>query len=753
MAGEKTIATLVGKLKFAVDSSGLFRFEKMLDSIYSKMGKLEQRAKTLQNKLSLSPSVKGAAAAQAARTKASEQTRNALNRERRLELSLSNAKRAAFTAELNAQKLLYTGQRQQAQLQTAQLKAKQQQAVLDAKAYSVLQQRLKTEGHQIKNAGSLAAAQLREKRLAALLLQQQFKTLQAQQRQLAGMTALQRAEVRLNQIRAEGARKARADGERRAQQQRTLAQREARAAEDAARRRTAAQRSDERHRWAQERQARADADRSRRGGGGGGRNSRFGVGGGFDVVGLARANPVVAAVAALVGVVTLLDKRIQASGERVSDAEQYENIFVQAGGANVENQKHIRKQFESIANKYGTGVDMETAKDFRTQIMMRMGQGKTLDQAIELFEKQSAAFRGAGMNKSEMQRANIQLKQVSAKGRGDMEDYKTFLEAAPLLGSAIGKAWAERTEFKGPANKIQGGVMEDIPKGGLLAEDFTKGIELFVSANQATIDKQSQSIQSSLQRRDNEQFLTKQVADQSPALIAAIKERVQAERELNTAMTPVTEAMVKFDTALNRAKTSLINFYFQPRSNEEHATRLKEAKEKVASLSKYSDNHPSKRIAQNNLRKVQREIVDSLMPNKALKWDTLPDYLKNLKNGRAKPAATGLNTGGMPALASFMERMQQPLQPMADNRMNLMGTALAATQSRTPALQPPSNISNVDNRSVTISKIEVVGSSLTVEEIASELESKIQGIARSAFSDGLSSTLGTARTNLVETRK
>lgn len=53
--GEKTIATLVGKLRFDVDHSGLLKFEKLLDGISRKMQAMQRQAATLQRKLGISP--------------------------------------------------------------------------------------------------------------------------------------------------------------------------------------------------------------------------------------------------------------------------------------------------------------------------------------------------------------------------------------------------------------------------------------------------------------------------------------------------------------------------------------------------------------------------------------------------------------------------------------------------------------------------------------------------------------------------
>lgn len=52
---EKVIASLIGKLRFDVDSTGLRKFEKMLDGIHAKMAALDKQATRLQKKLGIAP--------------------------------------------------------------------------------------------------------------------------------------------------------------------------------------------------------------------------------------------------------------------------------------------------------------------------------------------------------------------------------------------------------------------------------------------------------------------------------------------------------------------------------------------------------------------------------------------------------------------------------------------------------------------------------------------------------------------------
>ena len=100
-------------------------------------------------------------------------------------------------------------------------------------------------------------------------------------------------------------------------------------------------------------------------------------------------------------------------------------------------------------------------------------------QATGTYETRQAAFRGAGMTAEEQRRANLQLQQIASKSQSDREDLNTFSEAAPLLVEPIRRAWAARNKHALDGN-LEKDFRTSTTVGNLKAEDFTKGIELFV---------------------------------------------------------------------------------------------------------------------------------------------------------------------------------------------------------------------------------------------------------------------------------
>lgn len=721
MSAEKTIATLVGKLRFDVDSGPLLRFEKLLDNISNKMKALEAQAKRLDKSLSI----------KAASNKGNS-TRNSLSREFRLERALAAAKKETFRLELEQQKLKYAGQKEAERLSLSSLKVKQAQAVAAEKEAKASLQRAKAAGIEQRTASSLAESKLRQERLAAALANTQQKTVLLQQKELANASLLQRAELALQAAQEKGRRLRQREEERAADR----AARAAKAQQTEQRQTERHAQAQQRFQWQQARQQRWEANKDKR--------RPVGFGAGLDVMDFARSNPLLTALTSLTAAVMALEARIKATSNRVSDSEQYMNVLEQAGGSHPENQRFVRKEFFRIADKYGTSVDMEAAKDFRTAILTATSGGKmSLDSAIKQFETQSAAFRGAGMNREEIARALIQLRQVRAKGVGDTEDFKTFLEAAPLLGDAIGNAWAERTGFKGPAADIQGALLKAIPKGELLAKDFNTAFESFVRNNQGAIDKQSKSIQAAQTRLENAKFIQQNQIDQSEELKKAIHERIKAEGELTQAMQPVNEALAKFDAALISATASVLNYYFKDKGVEELKTKLEEAQTKYDKTSNFSENHPARLIAANDLAEAKRALLDAqLKAGQQIKGDAAPRYLLN-EGEKAKQA-----------VSPFLQGLDKSLMQLSSKEGSPLGMLPISPQASTEAIQQVIEnkvTNNTDARSTITNNntFQINGSTHSPDQIADAIEHRMEAIARKSWEDSLHST----RVNLVEVRK
>ena len=528
------IARLTGSLFFKVDPSGLQRFLSMLKSAEVAMAKAGKRADVLSARMSKSLGLKVDTTAKA---KLDKQLRSSLDRELRGEVLLQRAKRATFQAELQGQKLQFAGQRELAFLSNAAIRDKQAMAVLAAKEQSAQAAKLKVQGLAIKNEDALAQARARQVKAESILATQQQRTLALQAQQQRTLTATQRIEQAMIEGRARGQRAA------------------IRFAETQAAQKARAQRQDvafqqwaERHAAFQARQVQWEANRDKPAPSTG----FLGLGTGALAVGGAAAG-----VAAIVAAISALGARMEAVQGRVSESQQLENVLTQSGGQNPANAEFAKAEWLRITSKYGTEASLESAKAYRTFLMAEVARGRSLSQATGTYETRQAAFRGAGMSREEQARANLQLQQIMSKSQGDREDLNTFSEAAPLLIEPIRRAWAARNKHALDGN-LEKDFRASTTAGNLKAEDFTKGIELFVKENSDAIARQSASIDANATRLANQQFLQQQGLDQNPELIGAINERLKSEMDLNEAMKPLRETAVQLDIALNKLVTSAL---------------------------------------------------------------------------------------------------------------------------------------------------------------------------------------------------
>lgn len=534
MSINEEVAKLTARLVWSVDVGPLRQFSQLLARSQKQMTAMAKQADALSTKLGKSFGLK---VDTTARDKLDKQLRTSLDRELRGEVLLQKAKRATFQAELQGQRLQFAGQKEAAFLATAALKDRQHLAVLDAKTQAAQAAKLKVQGLAIKNEDALAQAKARQVRAESILAAQQQKTLNLQAQQQKTLTATQRIEQAMIEGRARGQRAAIRFAETQAAQK-VRAQRQD----------VAFQQRAERHAAFKTRQVQWEANRNKPAPSTG----FLGLGTGALAVGGAAAG-----VAAIVGAISALSARMEAVQGRVSESQQLENVLTQAGGKNPANAEFAKAEWLRINAKYGTEASLESAKAYRTFLMAEVARGRSLSQATGTYETRQAAFRGAGMTAEEQRRANLQLQQIASKSQSDREDLNTFSEAAPLLVEPIRRAWAARNKHALDGN-LEKDFRASTTAGNLKAEDFTKGIELFVKENADAIARQSASIDANATRLSSAQFLQQQGLDQNPELIGAINERLKSEMDLNEAMKPLKETAVQLDIALNKLATSVL---------------------------------------------------------------------------------------------------------------------------------------------------------------------------------------------------
>lgn len=529
---QEIIAKLTGLLDFKVDVSGLQRFNSHLNQVEQRMKSMSKQADQLAKKMGLTPKTT------TARTDA--KVNHHLNRELRLEVAVQKAKRATFAAELAQQKLQFAGSKQEVAIATALIRQKQQEAVTAAKAHKANLERLKVQGQEIKNNASVAAAKTQQTRLESILAQQQARTQIMQQKHLQSLSVTKRVELALIEARERGIRQA----QRFTEQQQASKSRERRQEE-------AHQQRTERFAWAQQRQQHWEATRASRASGSSMDLSSFSI-----ALGTAGA-----ALYALTQAASYFNERVKERQEGANTAEQFNTSLETAGGKNPANQKRARDAFVDLSNKYGQELSVENAKVYTNFVQGQIAIGKTLDQAIKVYEDQSAVFRAAALDKEQAKRAAYQLGQIRSKGKPEGSDVNDLFDAigGPVASSIRGAA-AERLKFKGKPEEQAAWFKAQVTKGNILAKDFDQGMANYLTANQDVLAKQMKSIDADQIRATNQQYMSANRLNSSQELKDVIHERIEAERQLNQALQPLQITLTQFDIGLTKLATSMLNF-------------------------------------------------------------------------------------------------------------------------------------------------------------------------------------------------
>lgn len=698
MSMNEEIARLTGSLFFKVDPSGLQRFLGMLKSAEVAMAKVGKQADAVSAKLNKAFGVKQNSAQ---RTKLDADLRRSLDKELFAELKLSRLKRSNIAVQLASQKLVATGKREEVFLQGAALKQQVTSAVLAAKQYRSRQEALKVDLGKQKLQAGLEQSKLREARLADVLQRRQERTLQLQQQQALQQNKFQRAELSLVAARERGMRIA----ERYQASKLNAAARETRAtvrAEQTAGRYVMAT---ERHQAWKARQEEPQG---------------LGLGGFAVAVSAAGA-----ALYSLTAAFGYASERVAKRQEDASASEQFNTALESSAGKNPANQKFARDRYLDISNKYGIELSVDSSKAYAQFIQGQMALGKTLTQATNIFESQSATFRAAALDKEAQKRAAYQLNQIRAKGKPEGADVNDLFDAVGgPVASSIRAAAAERLGFKGKVEEQAGWFKAQVTAGAILARDFDTGMQNFLNKNQDILAKQMNSIAAAQQRSENQNFVSDNAINSSAELKAAILERVQAERELNMALQPFKESLAAFDLGLTKLATAMLRMTAGRNADGTEKTEEDRAREignaGVDGVISLSGGKPDTRTTQQKLDADVNDPVSKL-------WNMLgvgKDLQKVADENRERWGKVGsgafapgeirpepldlsnLNTGGLPNFGKRLEDlMQSDLGKSVAALANEPNRSAPQSHGYMVSDAPPtsaSTIVNNDNRTTTV---------------------------------------------------
>jgi len=516
-----------------VDLAGLNKFKQGMEQARQKVLQMQREVVSLQKTLGKKLGLNTAAGKGDGKLSAS--VAQSMQREQKLAAAVQRTRRETFRAELEQQKLVAAGTRDNAVLHTQALKQQQAAAVLEAKRSKAELERLKIMGIESKQSQSLETHKARLARLETLHANAAQKTLNLQAQQQKTLTATQRIEEAMIEARLRGQRAA------------------ARFNTVQAAAKVRSQRADVRHEqqmqkfeWQKARQQVWEANQNKPPA----PEGLFGLGG---------IAPVATGIgAALLGVTEALNyaaERINKRQEQAADTQLFDNTLLAAGNTDAE-RAAIRKAYIENSQEYGMKIDRNSATQYSNQVQGFRAQGKTLAQAIQLQKEQAQVFRIGALNDQQQYSAALQLGQGYSKDRFMGSDLRPLTDAlgtrlTTILYQAIGKALG----YKGNKDRLAGFVLQAQHEGQVNGKMIQQGLRDIVSQSSELLERHSHSLDAQAVRVENQKYLQNDSINQSPELIQALGERLTAEQQLIDSAKGLNTAFMNLDAGLARMQT------------------------------------------------------------------------------------------------------------------------------------------------------------------------------------------------------
>ncbi|MGB3123771.1 MAG: hypothetical protein WBB95_08185 [Pseudomonas sp.] len=546
------IARLTGSLIFDVKTGPLLAFEQMLKRVQASMAGMMKTAddlnKRLDRKLGISTKRDASTAANAA-------VQKSLDKQISTEGKLARLRQSQFRAALAEQKLTSAGKREESFLQSATLKQQVTAAVLSAKQHKAQQESLKVDLGRAKVQASVEQSKIREARLADILQRRQERTVQLQQQAALHQSKLQRAETSLLAARERGIRLA----ERHQASKLAATLRDSRAA-------VRAEQGAGRYSMQQERfnAWRARQDRPESGGLGG------------LTVGLGAAG---AALYALTEAAGYLGERIKQRQEVASDAQQFHNALDSSSEDPVIRAK-FKKAFVETYQEFGQTINLETARTYSNGVQGLMQKGYTSSEAIKVMRDRAALYRAGNLNTVQQESLNLQYGQVLAKGKAQGDDFKPIHVAlGARLAGLVDIGAARYLGYKGKDEGASGFMLAKQKSGEITPRALDAGNAYAVDHSAEILKRHKGSLDAEQARVSNDEYLRGAGVNENPALISALGERLEAERQLIASTTGLQAAFRDFDTALVQLQTGMLRMMAGKNADDSVKTSQQRAEE------------------------------------------------------------------------------------------------------------------------------------------------------------------------------
>lgn len=626
---DKQVANLIGGVEFKVDLSQLERLFAELQKTERKLrafGRfaekpiklsvgldtrvLDKQLTAIDAKLRKSLGITAPGVGKGTQTTAHRHDMQA----QRLERANQQARQATFAAELQQQKLLFAGKRDEVMLTTASLKAEQQAAVLAAKQAAARAAANKELITQVALEERIAKAKATQLRTEQLLTAARNQAAISQQKYLQSLTATQRQQLSLDQARERGERQREQAQERRQLQ----LSRESRAQDGAEQRRGRYRMAEEKHASWKQRQLERSQRQAAGGRASGGMDaSTLSLGAGS----FGRVGAIGLAAAGAVAGLQSMNSQLNSIVERIAQNDRMKIVTGNAVGGSDQRKENFQNWFAQTANELGVSyVDNVQPVSAMVGSQREMGKGtrEAIGNARTVLELQAIYHSTT----EQARNISTQLGQVFGKGKVEQDDLSALVEGGGItpLRTFLQRQWAKETGYKGDD---LGTAYAKAQRGGTVTADMLmNAMKLIVSENQPKLQEYQKGVQANAIRRDNESYLRTQAFYTDPEVLDSTNKLIEAQRQLGESTEGLQKAFVS-------AQASVMDYV------------AKQMKDFVGD----DPNNPDKKGWMSDVGDAASELGDSWGAFKDRMLGALP-WLKYADDATQGPGAMAKSTGG-----------------------------------------------------------------------------------------------------------
>lgn len=472
-----------------------------------------------------------------------------------------------------------------------------------------------------------------------------------------------------------------------------------------------------------------------------------GTGGVAGLVGASRAG--VAGVAGYVGyeAVQGLQNQMDEIQRRVGTFQMQRLQLGAAVGGEAERRWNNVVALRQISDYTGTKAEDQVAGYTKFEKQAQQS-GMNARQAIGLYKNMAVSTRGNGGDQQSIERQAYALQQVLGLGflRGE-ELNQQLADANPSIKRYIQKAYLDRVGFKGTDSEGTAKFMSDLGKRLVLVQDVLKGYDLSARNAAPRVEELADSIEGAAARLDNVRWMENLERSEGP-LSDAIRDRIEAEKNLYNATIPLQEQFIKLVeipfvqkmTEFTNSLTGLADWYnkYQKLPEDKKTDSAIDAGENVAWWA-------GKRLAKNNL-------IGTAVDNNWLGMGDGADWLKRFilgpQQGEAgrriipdfKPYQVPKLNYQMP----FSDFQMPSALPMASVPQFGVNPVVNTPDAQQMVQQMTQSYSSTDSRTydnrITFEPgaFQIDATSMDVNQLGSELESRMMDAARRVQDNTLS---------------